>query len=154
MDTQRALRQLIAQEQEKQKQSAHTVKLQKLQKKIEEKRSMLASLYTDFREGILTQDEYLYAKGTYRAELEKLEQEESEWKQAQEKAEYVCEGEKKWAALIDQYYHAKQLTKPMVEAFVQSIKLYSDNSIEIEFRYKNEFEELLRECERIRKVVA
>ena len=82
---------------------------------------MLASLYTDYKEGILTQDEYLYAKETYRTELEKLEQEESEWKQTQEKTDYVCEGEKRWAMLIDQYYHAEQVTKSMVDAFVKSI---------------------------------
>lgn len=56
--------------------------------------------------------------------------------------------------LIDQYYHAKNLTKDMVKAFVKEIQLYDDNSISVEFRYRNEFEELLRECEKIRKEVA
>ena len=56
--------------------------------------------------------------------------------------------------LIDQYYHVKNLTKEMVKAFVKEIKLYDDNSIFIEFRYMDEFEKLLQECERIRKEVA
>ena len=42
----------------------------------------------------------------------------------------------------------------MVNAFVKGIQFYADNSITIEFRYMNEFEELLQECERIRKGVA
>lgn len=44
--------------------------------------------------------------------------------------------------------------KGMVNAFVKGIQFYADNSITIEFRYMNEFEELLQECERIRKGVA
>ena len=71
-----------------------------------------------------------------------------------EKAASVSEGERKWMKLIDRYYHAKNLTKDMVKAFVKEIKLCDDNSISIEFRYMNEFEELLKECERIRKEVA
>lgn len=42
----------------------------------------------------------------------------------------------------------------LVYAFVKGIQFYADNSITIEFRYMNEFEELLQECERIRKGVA
>ena len=56
--------------------------------------------------------------------------------------------------LIDQYYNAESLTKDMVKAFVKEVKLYDDNSISIEFRYMNEFEELMKECERIRREVA
>ena len=56
--------------------------------------------------------------------------------------------------LIDRYYNAESLTKDMVKAFIKEIKLYDDNSISIEFRYRNEFEELMQECERIRREVA
>ena len=154
LDTQRVLHQLIALEKEKVKRDIPSSQLQKLQAEIAKKRNMSASLYTDYRDGVLSQDEYLYAKETYQAELEQMEREERELRSIREKASSVSEGERKWVKLIDRYYHAKNLTKDMVKAFVKEIKLCDDNSISIEFRYMNEFEELLQECERIRKEVA
>ena len=154
LDTQRVLHQLIALEKEKVKRDIPSSQLQQLQAEIAKKRNITASLYTDYRDGVLSQDEYLYAKETYQAELEQMEREERELRSMREKAASVSEGERKWVKLIDRYYHAKNLTKDMVKAFVKEIKLCDDNSISIEFRYMNEFEELLQECERIRREVA
>ena len=154
LDTQRVLHQLTAMEKEKAKQAIPFGRLQKLQAEITRKRKMIASLYVDFKDGILSQDEYLYAKETYQSELEKIEQEERELKSVHEKADSINVGERKWMKLIDRYYNAESLTKDMVKAFVKEVKLYDDNSISIEFRYKNEFEELMQECERIRREVA
>ncbi len=42
----------------------------------------------------------------------------------------------------------------MLKAIVKEIKLYADGSISIDFRYMNEFEEMLKECERIKTEVA
>ena len=154
LDTQRVLHQLTAMEKEKAKQAIPFGRLQKLQAEITRKRKMIASLYVDFKDGILSQDEYLYAKETYQSELEKIEQEERELKSVNEKADSINVGERKWMKLIDRYYNAESLTKDMVKAFVKEVKLYDDNSISIEFRYRNEFEELMQECERIRREVA
>ena len=154
LDTQRVLHQLTAMEKEKAKQAIPFGRLQKLQAEITRKRKMIASLYVDFKDGILSQDEYLYAKETYQSELEKIEQEERELKSVHEKADSINVGERKWMKLIDRYYNAESLTKDMVKAFVKEVKLYDDNSISIEFRYMNEFEELMQECERIRREVA
>ena len=102
----------------------------------------------------MTQDEYLYAKKKYQEELSVLEQELSELRGMDSKAASVSFGEKHWQGLIDRYYGAKELTGDMVRAMVREIKLHADNSISVEFLYMNEFEELIRECERIRKEVA
>ena len=96
MDTQRVLHQLIALEKEKIKRDIPSSQLQKLQAEIAKKRNMTASLYTDYRDGVLSQDEYLYAKETYQAELEQMEREERELRSMREKAASVSEGERKW----------------------------------------------------------
>lgn len=154
IDRQRVLQHLITMEKAKAKQAAPNDRLQKLQAEITKKRNMSASLYVDYKDGILSQDEYLYAKETYQTELERLEQEERELRSVHERATAASTGEKKWDRLIERYYHQERLTKEMVNAFVKGIQFYADNSITIEFRYMNEFEELLQECERIRKGVA
>ena len=125
-----------------------------IQAEIERHKTLLTTLYTDLKDGILSQDEYAYAKSRYNDELTKLEKEYDELKSVRSKATKADTGEKKWNRLIAQYYQADTLTPSMLKALVKEIRLYSDNSISIEFCYMDEFEEMLRECERIRKEVA
>lgn len=65
-----------------------------MQAEITKKRNMSASLYVDYKDGILSQDEYLYAKETYQTELERLEQEERELRSVHERATAASTGEK------------------------------------------------------------
>ena len=154
MDTQKILKGLIAQEKEKAKQFAPLKQIQDIQKEIERRQGLCLSIYTDLKEGILSQDKYFYAKKRYQEEIAALEKELSELQSIRDKTMETALGEKKWDRLISKYYKAEKLDSAMLKAMVKEIKLYADNSIYIEFRYMNEFEELLRECERIRKEVA
>ena len=154
MDTQKILKELIAQEKETAKQEAPISRVKDIQKEIDRRKGLCTALYTDLKEGILTQDEYFYAKMRYQEEIDSLEKELQELKSIRGKASEVVQGEKKWEQLISKYYKAQTLNPAMMEAIVKEIKLYADNSISIEFRYMNEFEELLQECERIRREVA
>lgn len=154
MDAQKVLQRLIALEREKAKKEAPNTRVQDLQKEIEKRRNLSTALYTDYKDGLLTQDEYLYAKKKYQDELATLEHELSELQKIQTKTASTSFGERHWQRLIDQYYSATKLSGEMVSAMVKEIKLHADNSITVEFRYMNEFEELLCECERLRKEVA
>lgn len=154
MDTQKVLQRLLALEREKAKRAAPSNRLQELKSEIEKRRSLSTALYTDYKDGLLTQDEYLYAKKKYQEELTLLEHELAELQGVQSKAAEVSFGQRHWQQLVDQYMGAEKLSGEMVKAMIKEIRLYADNSISVEFRYMNEFEELLRECERLRKEVA
>lgn len=154
LDTQKVLQELIALEKETARSSAPLRRQKDIQAEIDKRKSLSAALYTDFKDGILSQDEYLYAKQRYQTELEALVKELSEMESIREKVQETEQGERRWERLISRYYKAKKLTKTMVKAFVEGIKLYADGSILVEFRYMNEFEELLQTCEKLRKEVA
>lgn len=155
LDAQKVLRSLIAAEKKRNNgQRPQTARRAALRQELGKKRGLLTALYTDYKDGLLSQEEYLYARETYQAELQKLEQEERELGQIREKSEAVCTGEKQWSRLIEAYYRADHITKPMVEAMIQQITLHAEGSIDIEFRYQNEFAELLQVCRQLREGVA
>lgn len=154
LDTQKVLQKLILLEREKSKRLVPDNRMKKVQSEIEKRRDLSSALYTDFKEGILTQDEYLYAKQRYQCEMEKLETELSELRLIRDKSAESGLVAKHWQRMVAQFFDADKLTSEMVRAMVQEIKLHADNSISVEFKYMNEFEELLRECERLRKEVA
>lgn len=154
LDAQKVLNDLISLERKKTKRKSDINRIMELQREIKRKNSLSTNLYTDMKDGLLSAEEYRYAKERYQAETFLLEQELKELQSTSQKAMNVTFGERRWSGLIDAYYHAKELSAEMVDSFVDEIRLFSDNTIEISFKYQNEFEELFRECERLKKEVA
>lgn len=154
LDTQKVLHRLIVLEREKKKRTLPAGRIEDIRREIEKRKNLSTAIYTDYKEGLLTQDEYLYAKKKYHDELRVLEQELSELRGMDSKAASVSFREKHWQDLIDRYYGATELTGDMVRAMVREIRLHANSSVSVEFLYMNEFEALIRECERLKKEVA
>ena len=127
---------------------------QKVSAELERKRRQSALLYSDFKDGLISQEEYVYAKKQYQADMDSLEQEFYEIQYMEQRTADVIIGEKKWTDLIDRFYKAETLTAEMVSAMIKEIRLHHDLTITIEFLYANEFEELLAEYETVRREVA
>jgi hypothetical protein len=108
----------------------------------------------DFKDGILTQQEYLLARDVYQREISAYESELQELQAIKTKTKVTETGARKWNRLISRYYKAETVTEEMVEAMVDEIRVNTDGSLDIRFKYMPEFEEMFKECERIRKEVA
>lgn len=159
LDTRKALNDLVALEREKAGrkkagQKTDPGRITQLQKEIKRKNSFSAALYTDMKDGLLSKEEYHYAKEKYQVQISLLEQELKELQSVALKSMNATFGESRWSGLIDAHYHAKELSAEMVTAFIEEIRLSGDNDIEITFQYQNEFEELFEECQRLGKEVA
>ena len=154
VDIRKVLQDLVRREKERVKKANPKVQLQDIQKEIELQKNRSAALYMDYKKGVLTQDEYLYAKQKYQEKLKKLEQKYKELQQVQIKTVEASLGEKHWERIVSEYYNASKLSKEMVHAMVKEIRLHADNRISVTFLYMNEFEELMRQCEQLRKEVA
>ena len=60
----------------------------------------------------------------------------------------------KWEALIKKYHSATSVTPEMITALVKEIRFFANREIEISFNFMDEFEDMLKERERIREEVA
>lgn len=154
MDTRKVLDGLIELERKKAKGKSKPNRIPELKKEIKRKQSLCTNLYTDMKDNLLTEEEYQYAKEKYQEDIHLLQQELSELQSVSDKAMAVTFGERRWNQLIDTYYHSTKITAEMVDAFIEEIRLFADNSILIRFKYTNEFEALFRECERLKQEVA
>ena len=45
--------------------------------------------------------------------------------------------------MIEQYQNAKELTKEMVDAFIDEMILYNNGHVEVKFRFKDEMDEVI-----------
>ncbi len=125
-----------------------------LKQELKRKQNLCTSLYTDMKEGILTNEEYQYAKEKYGQEIASIQQELLELQSIKDEATELVFSHHHWDGLVQRYMDADALTTEMVEAFIEKVALFADNQIAITFRYSNEFESLLEACRQLQREVA
>ena len=120
-----------------------------LQQKLENKKSILSGLYVDYKEGLLSRQDYLFTRERIDSAIHEIETELAE--QESSKTRGLLTGEMKWKHMVQKYQNATELSQEMVEAFVETIKLHKDGSLEIKLNYMDEFAALIDACEQIQK---
>jgi DNA invertase Pin-like site-specific DNA recombinase len=125
-----------------------------IEKRIRQRNSLCTELYTDVRDGLITEDDYVFSKAAYTKEIQELQKRLDEL-QAQMKQESISMNRfSHWSQLIEKYNNVQELTKEIVEAFVQEIRLYDGKKIVITLNYMNEFNESKKLYQKRRKEVA
>lgn len=122
-----------------------------LQQKLENKKSILSGLYVDYKEGLLSRQDYLFTRERVDSAIHEIETELAEQERATSKTRGLLTGETKWKHMVQKYQNAAELSQEMVEAFVETIKLHKDGSLEIKLNYMDEFAALIDACEQIQK---
>ena len=122
-----------------------------LQQKLENKKSILSGLYVDYKEGLLSRQDYLFTRERIDSAIHEIETELAEQESVTSKTRGLLTGEMKWKHMVQKYQNAAELSQEMVEAFVETIKLHKDGSLEIKLNYMDEFAALIDACEQIQK---
>lgn len=122
-----------------------------LQQKLDHKKSILSGLYVDYKEGLLSRQDYLFTREGIDSDIRAIEAELAEEKDASSKAQDLLMGKMKWQYMVRKYQDATGLSEEMVEAFVETVKLHEDGSLEIKLNYMDEFAALMNACEQMRK---
>lgn len=154
LDRQAVLKECLAAEKGKAFLSSAEHRARSVQQAINKRTEQTKALYMDYKEGVLSKEEYFFAKKSYQDETERLKQELSEINEMRDNTKKASDGKQRWAKLIKKYYNAHAVSAEMVRAMIKSITLYEDNSISIEFLYMNEFEQMLETYARLRNGVA
>lgn len=151
VDMESTLKRLLAVKTGKVEQGRSASKRRLLQQKLENKKSILSGLYVDYKEGLLSRPDYLFARESVDADIRMIEAELAEQESASSQTRDLLTGEMKWQYMVQRYQNATELSPEMVEAFVETIKLHQDGSLDIKLNYMDEFAALMDACEHIRK---
>ncbi len=154
MDMEQNLRRLLAMKRSKLKQSGNQQETKSIKQQLEKKQSLLSSLYVDLKEGFLSQDEYGHHREIITSDIAALELKLAELQSAKMETEEQLTGEMKWKFMVQRFHDATEISAEMVEAFVESMKLHEDGSLDIKLSYMDEFASLMATNERLRKEVA
>ena len=148
------LQSLLAQKQAMHKSPVRKKTEASITNKVANLRSAISTLYVDLKDGLLTDAEYLMQKERYQAQIAELEHTLGSLNQDQEDTEEQLIGTKQWAAIVEAYSNAAELSEELLNACVDLIKVHADGSLEISFNYIQEFRELLDSTQRLKEEVA
>jgi len=113
-----------------------------LNRKLEQNRRFRGSLREDFKDGILTNEDYSTMKADYDSENEKLQKSMEELLAAKSKQNETVSQDNKWLKEFRRFESEQQLSAGMVSALVERINVYADSRIEVFLRYRDELESL------------
>ena len=104
-------------------------------------------LYEDYKDGIITGEEYLQYQKSYRQQIEDLEQSAGELLGRQKCYQKDFLPDKDWAAVVKKFMGKRKLTKEMADTFVERIVLDKEGNVEITLKYDDFLKELLQTAE-------
>ncbi len=151
IDMESTLRRLLAVRTGSFEQGYAQSKRRSLRQKLDNKKSVLSRLYVDYKEGLLSRQDYLFTREGIDSDICALEAELAEQEEAGSKTRNILAGEMKWQRMVRQFQDATELSPEMVNAFVETIKLCENGSLDIKLTYMDEFAALIDACEQIRK---
>lgn len=154
VDMQSTLRQLLTMKKNRMKLSGHAGEIRSLKAKIDHKKAIFGGMYRDLREGLLSQEDYAQTREVILREIRALEKQLSEFEDANAQNDSLIHGEEKWAALVKKYADVQEIHAEMVDALIESMKMQADSTLEITFRYMDDFKAISERIEKLREEVA
>lgn len=116
----------------------------KVQNSLRKVKSRERGLYEDYKDGIITSEEYLQYQKSYRKQAAELEKSAEEMLESQQcyKKDFLLDEE--WDAAVKKFIGKRKLTKEMADAFVERIVLDKEGNVEITLKYDDFLKELLQ----------
>lgn len=154
LDMEKTLHSLLALKKARLKQNNTAQEIRTLRQKLAQKQSLLSRMYVDLKEGMLSDAEYSHHKVIVMEDIRAIERSLSELEAPKIETEEQLTGEMKWKQMIHRFYHAAEISEEMADAFIESMRLHVDGTLEIKLSYMDEFAALTKTCEKIRREVA
>lgn len=154
IDIQDSLKQLTAAAKQKRKNPDYAGEIQSLKIKIEHRKSLFSGMYRDLKEGLLSQEDYAQTRGVLLEEIHQMEARLQEIQGMTQTDDTLYRTGGKWSELVEKYYGAAEISAGLADAFIASMKLHQDNSLEIMFNYMDEFTRIGDKIRALRKEVA
>lgn len=135
-------RKLNAQPSYKKSRSEAQDRLDAARRTLKRSQSLYESLYQNYVEQLMTEQEYMTLKARYKTEAEEAERVIAALEQEQRHSKTLTP-ENRFLSEFHSFAGADTLTAEMASALVERIYVNSRNDIDIHFRYRDEYEALL-----------
>lgn len=154
LDVEKVLSNLVSVRQNAAVENKGRAECEKIERQLARKETFSTALYSDWKNGLLSYDEYCFAKNRYAQEVTELKQQLNEMRSVYEHASEQTSIAAKWAEKIQAYRDADQVTKELVNAFITCVRLDHSGQVSVQFSFEKEREMLELEIKRLKKGAA
>lgn len=141
-DMERITRRLNSEPAYKKNRDAARDRLDAAQRTLKRSQSLYESLYQNYVEQLMTEQEYMTLKARYKTEAKEAERMIAALEQEQQRSKALTP-ENRFLTEFHSFAGVDTLTAEMASALVERIYVNSRNDIDIHFRYRDEYEALL-----------
>lgn len=143
LDAQETVRLLNQQPASKTRYKIYQDQMRNVKRQIERYMELKASLYSDFAEGTISESDYMQMGQEYAAKADELRIFLVELEKDAQKysSEYV--GSRHWEEKVAKFRDCNELSAEMVDAFIETITLFNDGHVEVQYKCRDEIESLL-----------
>lgn len=142
-DLEDVVKRLNAQPEFRRQRSDATAKLEAAKRTLKRSQSLYDSLYQNYVEQLMTEQEYVTLKERYKAEAEEAERLIAVLEQEQRESK-VYTSENRFLTEFRSFMGTDTLTKEMASALVERNYVDADKNIDIRLRYRDEYIALLK----------
>lgn len=143
VDAQETVRQLNQLPASKTKYRIYQNQMRSVEAEINRYVELKAVEYAKFAEGVVPESEYIKTTQEYATKADELRIFLAELKKDSQKYSINYEGSQHWENSIREFQGFKELSAEMVDAFIDTITLFNDGHVEVEYKCKAEIEALL-----------
>lgn len=111
---------------------------------IEKKRHYNSEIYQDYKDGIITKEEYMELKEAFRSEIITLKDEIHALQEEVRNLAKDREDKVQWVRKFIKYRGFTELSRDLLLQLVKEIRIYDKERIEVVFKFQSEYEELLQ----------
>lgn len=109
---------------------------------IQRKQKYSVDIYQDYKSGVLTKEEYLELKASFKEEIGMLENEIEALQEEAEKIAKDNEDRVQWAERFIRYRGFGELSRELLLRLVDEIRVFDKDRIEVALKFCSEYEEL------------
>ena len=113
----------------------------------------MLDLYPDFKNNLLSQEMYLTLKDKYEKEIERINKDIAEIEYRIEQIKYGLTQENRFISNFIKHQNIEELTRDIVVELINNIYIYEGGKIEVEVKFKDEYETALEYIEMNRRLV-
>lgn len=119
-------------------------RIRKLQEEAESNNSRKKNLYEDYKDGILSKEEYSGLRDQYQGRITEIEKNISVLQRERESVIANGSGRQEWVKKIRGYEDAQTLDRELVSFLIERIEVFDNSAVRVTYRFQKEIEEMER----------
>lgn len=100
-------------------------------------------IYEDYKGGILTREEYMFAKQRYTSQVSELKQQVEQDEKIRKYYEDNLTNQNTWVKQFKKFEAERELTKFMVTELLEKVEIFPDRRIQIIFKFSEEYHSVI-----------